>query len=794
VAIDIEPLCTDFAAHGIGRYTRSVISSLLTQSIDLDLVKSADLQLHDMTRAWLRERELGRLVKEVAFNRNADVKSRCLEYGTAIAEFVEQNRDDVFHVTSPVTEDAVFPANSRIPLVSTMHDMIPVTMNYHPRVYSDEVYSDYLLKLTLMRRYSRRIVAVSNHTKNDLVSILEILPSRISTIYPSLELFIEDHSSADFGHIAHRLNLDKKYILYVGGLDPRKNVESLICAYAKLPKEIRDDHCLLLGAERPADMRGRVDEPMPSMEIQDNVIFAGYIPTDELALLYKRAELLVVPSYYEGFSFPIVEALHFGLPIAASNASSLPEVAGEAAVYFDPRNCNQMANAIRRLLTLKSERQRVIDAGRNRVRHFNETRAGQELVSTYDNLARPPRNPSGRRLRIAYVSPMPPAKTGIASYSRDLLPHLMKYFDIDAYCQETWATPNSNRPSLPLREYARLARDYNLTIYQMGNSPFHDAIYGLMMNHPGITFLHDNNLHDFIYHRALVRRKNPFSYEIELAAQYGTEGLRLARIVESAGLSSATACSKPLYFITALSSEMLVLTGDNVPNEFSNIWNVPVKSIPLGVETGAISSEAERERIRRDYDVPGKAFVILTAGFIEPLGLRDRRIDVCLNAFKKLVSKHEDCMYIVAGLTRQARQDLQELVKSLGLEDSVMMFEDSSEATFRALNQLSDLRLQLRYPCVSFTSGSILNSLALGKPVITSDVEEFEELPSSCVWKVKPEEPYETELLYRFLDRLFCDRELRSRMRQNAFDYCKQRSWEQIAKRIHDVVTELLNL
>jgi hypothetical protein len=130
VAIDIQPLCTDFAAHGIGRYTRSVISSLLTESVELDLVKLSDLELHRTTREWLRERRLDHSVKEVTFNRNADVKSGCLEYGSAIAQFAEHNHDDVFHITSPVTDDVVFPSCSRVPLVSTMHDLIPITMNY----------------------------------------------------------------------------------------------------------------------------------------------------------------------------------------------------------------------------------------------------------------------------------------------------------------------------------------------------------------------------------------------------------------------------------------------------------------------------------------------------------------------------------------------------------------------------------------------------------------------------------------------------------------------------------------
>jgi hypothetical protein len=296
----------------------------------------------------------------------------------------------------------------------------------------------------------------------------------------------------------------------------------------------------------------------------------------------------VVPSFYEGFSFPIVEAMHFGVPIAASNASSLPEVAGEAALYFDPADCDEMAKTIGRLLGSRSERQRIIDVGRTRIEHFSETRSAKELIATYRDLARPPQNLSNRRGRIAYVSRMPAAKTGVARYSRDLLPHLMKHFDIDVYCQGPCATPNSHLAAHALEDYPPSAELYDLTIYEMGNSQFHDGIYGLMANYPGITFLHDCNLHDFIYHRALVWREDPLGYEMELATQYGVEGLRLARIVESAGLSPETAYGKPLFLTAVFSSRMLVLTSDSVPDDFRDVWNVPVDCIPLGIEVESI--------------------------------------------------------------------------------------------------------------------------------------------------------------------------------------------------------------
>jgi len=310
-----------------------------------------------------------------------------------------------------------------------------------------------------------------------------------------------------------------------------------------------------------------------------------------------------------------------------------------------------------------------------------------------------------------------------------------------------------------------------------------------MVNFPGITVLHDNNLHGFIYHRALVWRNEPHKYEMELAAQYGVDGLRLARIVENVGLSPEYAHNHPLYFTTAMSSEILVLTSDRVPPEFKDIWDTPVRCVPLGVKISALG-ENERKRIRCEYGVPDDAFVVLTAGFIELHGLIDRRISLCLQAFKRLVLQYANCRYIVAGLTKDARRELQELARDLRLEKEVKLLEDSAEKTFDNLSQACDIRLELRHPCFAFTSGSILNSLACGKPVIASENSATETLPTLCVWKAKPEEPYEAELLYRFLERLRNDTDLRLEMGRKGIEFCEQRTWPQIARRIRDVVLD----
>jgi len=736
----------------------------------------------------MRDHEYDKLIRQISFDPQGGFKEQCIELGSALTQLVRDEGIDIVHVTSPVTPDTIFPTSSQLPIISTMYDLIPIVLKYNPGFYSDEAYAYYLLKLSLMRRYSRRVVAISNNTKKDLMRLLEMPSERINVVHPTWEEWAHAPSEREAEKVRRKLGIDKDYLLYVGGWDHRKNIESLIIAYGRLPENLRKEHSLVIDAEFGSSAKAHFDELIHSTA--GEVVVAGYVPEDYLGPLYKGAEMLVIPSFYEGFSYPALEGMYFGLAIAASNASSLPEVAGDAAIYFDPNKPDEMSDALRRVLESKKLRDELVEAGRHRLKSFEPTQAAQSLIGCYREVIRESSRQSGRIARIAFVSPIPPAKSGVARYASDLLPHLGKYFDIDIYSDTKLG---DGQDSYRLEDYVACRESYDLTFYQMGNSQAHDGIYTLVVNFPGITVLHDNNLHSFIYHRALVWRNEPHKYEMELAAQYGADGLRLARTLVNAGLSPETAQMNPLYFTTAMSSDILVITSDRVPPEFKSLWNTPVRSVPLGVRISVLQ-EDEVKRIRREYDIPDDAFVVLTAGFIERHGLIERRISLCLQVFKRLVLQNANCRYIVAGLTEDARRDLQELVSGLGLEKEVRLLEDSAERTFDNMNQLSDVRLELRHPCFAFASGSILSSLACGKPVIASENSATETLPTSCVWKVKPEEPYEAELLYRFLDRLRNDHELRLEMGRKALEYCAQRTWPRIAQRIHDVVLNSTSL
>jgi glycosyltransferase involved in cell wall biosynthesis len=197
------------------------------------------------------------------------------------------------------------------------------------------------------------VVTVSNFGKQRIIEEFKLPEDKIQVTHipPPAPIQLDDGTAAD---LVDKQGIIKKYLLYLGTIEPRKNVISLLDAYTKLPKEVRDQYSLALV--------GKVDWKFA--EIQDkikqlqssgyDIIYLGYVDDQTRAALYHQATLFVFPPFYEGFGMPILEAMSYGTPCAISDIPVFSEVAGQAAAYFDPRNTDNMAEVIGRELAQPS--------------------------------------------------------------------------------------------------------------------------------------------------------------------------------------------------------------------------------------------------------------------------------------------------------------------------------------------------------------------------------------------------------------------------------------------------------
>jgi len=266
----------------------------------------------------------------------------------------------------------------RHPSVLTVHDLI---FERFPQHHTRRNVA--FLRFALPRFVSAAdaIIAVSNHTRNDLVELYKVPPAKITVIHEGIDAHFRQRPQADVARVKQLYSPDRPWLLMVGTLEPRKNHATALRALQRLRAEGFPHRLLIVGG------KGWLFEPIArqveELQIQNDVIFTGYVPTDDLAALYSGAEAVLLPSLYEGFGFPVLEAMACGAPVICSNVSSLPEVAGDAALLVPPTDADAIADGLRRLLANPSLQERLRALGKAQAARFTWERCAQETAALY---------------------------------------------------------------------------------------------------------------------------------------------------------------------------------------------------------------------------------------------------------------------------------------------------------------------------------------------------------------------------------------------------------------------------
>jgi len=276
---------------------------------------------------------------------------------------------DIFHTSGHCRNPP-----RRAKLTATIHDMTCWTM---PELHSQA-------NVALAHRFgdaiARRadgLVAVSESTRRDAIRILGLAPERIEVVYPGVPEPFFAVTAADVHAARARYKLERPYLLSLGTVEPRKNIPGLLEAYSQLSPSTREEYELVVAgpigwADRATVARLR--------SMAEGVRYLGYVPEADLPGITAGAALLAYPSFYEGFGFPVAQAMAVGTAVLTSNVSSLPEVAGDAALLVDPHSQAEMRDGLERLLTSPALRERLGGEGRLRARLFRwQTNARRSL-------------------------------------------------------------------------------------------------------------------------------------------------------------------------------------------------------------------------------------------------------------------------------------------------------------------------------------------------------------------------------------------------------------------------------
>lgn len=250
--------------------------------------------------------------------------------------------------------------------IVTIHDVAPIK---HPQWYSKRFAYTYRLLLPLIARSSTRIISDSNFSKLEISRLFKVSEDSINVVPCA--------TSPEFGlgDVAGDKITEEPFILSVASLDPRKNFDRLIEAFLKL--DLSDIRLVIVGSENRVFSSKKLKSLIRSAP---NIVFTGSVDDTQLRSLYHRARLFVYPSLYEGFGLPPLEAMTCGCPCVVSNAASLPEVCGDAGLYCDPYDIEDIGDKINQVLSNADLRSELVRRGLQRAREFNWDKSARKLL------------------------------------------------------------------------------------------------------------------------------------------------------------------------------------------------------------------------------------------------------------------------------------------------------------------------------------------------------------------------------------------------------------------------------
>lgn len=369
VGVDVREL-QQGVRTGIGRFVESFVSEAPGLRPDLKLFLYGDANTRLDLEKGLPGKDLGDAPR---------VQQRVLCQPTtlwfdqlALPLALARDRIDVF--LSPYYKA---PLSSPCPTVVTLHDVLFLKVGYHR------------LKNVFFGPWSRLIASQaaavltdSEYSRRDLENVLGLRTARIEVVPLGVSPHFSPSASRGAATLARRLGLPNHYLLSVTNFRPHKNDALLIRAFAGVAAHVPDLALVLAG--RGAKSAEKLRRLVERLQLKDKVVFTGVIPEEDLPALYAGARVFALPSLYEGFGLPVLEAMASGVPVLCSNTSALPEVAGEGAVLLDPEDEGAWQQGLRRLLRDEPFRRRLIEAGLERARHFTWEKAASRILKVLE--------------------------------------------------------------------------------------------------------------------------------------------------------------------------------------------------------------------------------------------------------------------------------------------------------------------------------------------------------------------------------------------------------------------------
>lgn len=684
-------------------------------------------------------------------------------------------RPDLVHVSSLFeglgdnSVNSLLHGDGHFDTAMTLYDLIPLLRK--ERYLADpNMASWYYRKLESMKR-AELLVAISASARDEAITALGLPPDRVVNISSAADDIFAPRALAPQARadLLARHGLHRPFVMYTGGIDYRKNIEGLIEAYAALPGDVRCKHQLAVICQVRESDRVRLKRLAAQCGLaQDELVLTGYVSDDDLVSLYNCTALFVFPSLHEGFGLPVLEAMSCGAPVIGANTSSIPEVIGRADAMFDPASVPAMTAAMAHVLADAAFADGLRAHGLAQARLFSWDASAKRALAAFEEVHR--RRVAGRdasavvevalatrRPRMAFVSPLPPARSGIADYSAGLLPELARFYEIDLVLEQPELDAPWNDGPFALRTSAWFdvhAHEYDRIVYQFGNSAFHTYMFALLERHPGVVVLHDFFLSELLSH---IESTSPLP-NLYCRALYLSHGY--LPLVEERDQGRATSCRtypcnravlERAAGVIVHSRHALALAQHWYGTEAARDWHV----VPL---LRQLPGTSDRAAERAALGLAADDFLLCSFGMLTP----NKCIDAIVQAWTDSAAGQDPHSFLVfVGAPVNDAFDAA-LRAQIADHPRIRITGYATEAVYRSHLAAADAAVQLRRASRGETSAAVLDCLAYGLPSIVNVHGSAAEIPDQACMPI--DDDFSVETVAVAIDALRTDPALRVRL------------------------------
>jgi glycosyltransferase involved in cell wall biosynthesis len=776
--IDTQGICGLNRERGIGRFGRALLEAMLEK---FDAEDKAVLLAHD----GLAHADFRADTKSVFLPLHTQYRAQSSRFKYRTAEKIVKNAVDamdadlflVISLFEGFADDCVcvFSENSINAVV--LYDLIPLVMQdvYLNNTVMREWYFE---KLEVLKK-ADLILCISEYTKEDAIRELGIDAKKIVTIGCDVDAFFVKRDICKESELAlkSKYGIKEGFILYTGGMDKRKNIEGLIDAYSLLEKKSKERYQLVIVCSISEEQKREIEQYVQRLGIEnDRVVMSGHVSDDELAQLYSLCDLFVFASLYEGFGMPILEAMRCGAPVIGSNNSSIREIIEISDAMFDPREPLEMSKKIEEALYDEKLRAKLIENSALQGQKYSIKKSAakcieacREAVATRKKNAKSVKKSMGVREKLAYVSPLPPEKTGIADYSAELLFEMVKHYDVTVITNQSDFETQRLPEGLEIQNSAwflKNSKSFSKVVYHFGNSHFHAYMFALLERCPGVVVSHD-----FFMSGALgwMDRFGGVhgAYPASLYYSHGYSAL-LKQKTDAKECGWKYPCNKEILDMSVgvivHSEYQKRLADDFYGAGYSRAW----KTIPL---LRKLRGNSDKESARKNLGIESDAFVICSFGFMGVHKLNEKALDAFL---KSSLATKPHCKLIFVG-AESGDAYCANIIKSIernkiGDRVSITGFVDNT--VYEEYLAAMDIAVQLRTKSRGETSAAVLDVMASKKAVVINAHGTMDDYAEDVCVKLK--DTFDEDELSRALERLYEDKTYRDATALRGYEYMER--------------------